>query len=52
MAGTPFESFMVKDGVDDTMVEGMKAVRPAHAAVGSPPAGECGVVVAQRAPPG
>ena len=25
MAGSPFEAFMVKDGVDDTMVEGMKA---------------------------
>jgi len=24
LAGTPFESFMVKDGVDGTMVEGMK----------------------------
>ena len=25
MAGTPFEAFMVKNGVDDTMVEGMGA---------------------------
>jgi isoquinoline 1-oxidoreductase beta subunit len=25
MAGTPFEAFMVKEGVDETMVEGMKA---------------------------
>ena len=53
LTGSPFEAFMVKDGVDATTVEGRRrhAVRDPGRAGSAPPEGQrAGAVVAQRRP--